>query len=77
MGPLTRRSSMHAYPVGTGCRFVLWGMILRVSNYPRTQLEFQHLFPDETASARHLERIRWLVPPELEALTYRDFYEGA
>jgi hypothetical protein len=30
-----------------------------MSNYPRTLLEFQHLFPDEVACARHLERIRW------------------
>lgn len=30
-----------------------------MSNYPRTLLEFQQLFPDETACARHLERIRW------------------
>ena len=26
---------------------------------PRTLLEFQHLFPDETTYARYLERIRW------------------
>jgi hypothetical protein len=30
-----------------------------MSNYPRSLLEFQHLFPDETACSRHLERIRW------------------
>ncbi len=30
-----------------------------MSNYPRTLLEFQNLFPDETACARHMERIRW------------------
>ena len=34
-------------------------MILRMPDYPRTLLEFQHLFPDEAACARHLERIRW------------------
>src|SRR5210317_179258 len=34
-------------------------MIRRMSEYPRTLLEFQHLFPDEAACARHLERIRW------------------
>ena len=34
-------------------------MILRMSEYPRTLLEFQKLFPDEAACARHLERIRW------------------
>jgi len=34
-------------------------MILCMSDYPRTLLEFQHLFPDDTACARHLERIRW------------------
>jgi len=34
-------------------------MILRMSEYPRTLLEFQKLFPDETACATHLERIRW------------------
>ncbi len=34
-------------------------MILRMSDYPRTLLEFQHYFPDETACARYLERIRW------------------
>jgi len=28
-------------------------------DYPRTLLEFQHLFPDEASCARHLERIRW------------------
>jgi transposase-like zinc ribbon protein len=30
-----------------------------MSDYPRTLLEFEQLFPDETACARHLERIRW------------------
>ena len=30
-----------------------------MSDYPRTLLEFQHLFPDEASCARHLERIRW------------------
>ena len=30
-----------------------------MTDYPRTLLEFQHLFPDEVACARHLERIRW------------------
>lgn len=30
-----------------------------MSDYPRTLLEFQHLFPNEAACARHLERIRW------------------
>jgi hypothetical protein len=39
--------SKHAYPVDTGWCF--GGMILRMSDYPRTLLEFQHLFPDETA----------------------------
>ena len=39
-------------------------MILRVSDYHRTLLEFQHLFPDETVCARHLFRIRWPVPPD-------------
>ena len=34
-------------------------MILCMSEYPRTLLEFQHLFPDEVACARHLESIRW------------------
>ena len=34
-------------------------MILCMSEYPRTLLEFQKLFPDEAACARHLERIRW------------------
>ncbi|MCK5487270.1 MAG: transposase [Desulfobacterales bacterium] len=29
-----------------------------MSDYPRILLEFQHLFPDETACARHLESIR-------------------
>jgi len=47
---------LHAYPVDTGWCF--GGMILRMSDHPRTLLEFQHLFPDETACARHLERIR-------------------
>jgi len=28
-------------------------------NYPRTLLEFQHLFPDEASCLRHLEHIRW------------------
>jgi len=37
----------------------LWGMLLRMSDYPRTLLEFQKLFPDEAACASHLERIRW------------------
>jgi DNA-directed RNA polymerase subunit RPC12/RpoP len=30
-----------------------------MTDYPRTLIEFQHLFPDETACARHIERIRW------------------
>ncbi len=30
-----------------------------MTNYPRTLLEFQQLFPDETSCLRHLERIRW------------------
>ncbi len=30
-----------------------------MSNYPRTLLEFQHLFPDELSCSHHLERIRW------------------
>jgi transposase-like protein len=34
-------------------------MVRGMSNYPRTLLGFQHLFPDEAACARHLERIRW------------------
>ena len=34
-------------------------MIRGMLDYPRTLLEFQHLFPDEAACARHLERIRW------------------
>jgi len=34
-------------------------MILRMSDYPRTLLEFQRLFPDEAACAHHLERVRW------------------
>ena len=34
-------------------------MILCMSDYPWTLLEFQKLFPDELACARHLERIRW------------------
>ena len=34
-------------------------MILCMSDYPRTLLEFQKLFPDEAACASHLERIRW------------------
>jgi hypothetical protein len=37
----------------------VWGRIRRMSDYLRTLLEFQHLFPDEAACARHLERIRW------------------
>ena len=28
-------------------------------DFPKTLLEFQPLFPDETACARHLERLRW------------------
>ena len=47
-------------PCLSGChRLALWGMILCMSDYPRTLLELQHLFPDETACARHLGRIRW------------------
>lgn len=34
-------------------------MILRMSDYPRTLLEFQKHFPDEASCIRHLERIRW------------------
>ena len=34
-------------------------MIVRMADYPRTLLEFQHLFPDETACVQYLERIRW------------------
>ncbi len=30
-----------------------------MSNSPRTLLEFQHLFPDESSCLLHLERIRW------------------
>lgn len=30
-----------------------------MSDYPRTLLEFQQLFPDEAACAHHLERVRW------------------
>ena len=59
---ILRDGKFHAYPVDTGWCF--GGMILRMSDYPRTLLEFQHLFPDETACARHLERIRWPMPPE-------------
>jgi len=44
-------------------------MMLRVSDYPRTQLVFQVLFPDETACTRHLERISVACAPEVEALT--------
>jgi len=34
-------------------------MILPMSDYPRTLLEFQKLFPDEAACTSHLECIRW------------------
>ncbi len=34
-------------------------MTLHMSDYPRTLLEFQRLFPDEISCARHIERIRW------------------
>ncbi len=34
-------------------------MIFGMSDYPKNLLEFQKLFPDEKACARHLERIRW------------------
>jgi len=34
-------------------------MILRMIDFPQTLLEFQQLFPNETACARHLEQIRW------------------
>lgn len=34
-------------------------MISRMLDLPQTLLEFQQLFPNETACARHLERIRW------------------
>ncbi len=34
-------------------------MLRGMSDYPRTLLEFQHLFPDEAACTRHLEHIRW------------------
>ena len=30
-----------------------------MSNYPRTLLEFQRLFPDELSCLQHLERVRW------------------
>jgi len=30
-----------------------------MSNYPRTLLEFQNLFPDEAACLRYLEDVRW------------------
>lgn len=33
-------------------------MILRMSDYPRTLLEFLSLFPDEIVCARHIESIR-------------------
>jgi transposase-like protein/predicted RNA-binding Zn-ribbon protein involved in translation (DUF1610 family) len=34
-------------------------MISRMVDLPQTLLEFQQLFPDEKACARHLERTRW------------------
>lgn len=34
-------------------------MKLLMEDYPRFLLEFQRLFPDEVACARHIERIRW------------------
>ena len=54
-------------------------MVRRMLDYPRTLLEFQYLFPDETACARHLERIRSVlkIAARVESMTYRDFYEGA
>lgn len=33
--------------------------ICRVSDFPKTLLEFQQFFPDETACLRHMESIRW------------------
>jgi len=45
-------------------------MILRMSDYPRTLLEFQHFSPNETASTRHLERIR-SQPDALSGLSQR------
>jgi hypothetical protein len=32
---------------------------LRMIDLPQTLLEFQQLFPNETACTRHMERIRW------------------
>ena len=44
----------------TGCRrMASWSMILCMSDYPRTLLEFQKLFPDEAAGSSHLDRIWW------------------
>ncbi len=45
------------------------GMTLRVSDYPRVQLVFQHVFPDETACSRHLERILAACAARVETLT--------
>jgi len=70
--PLTRAS---------GLRLAFWGMILSMSDYPRTLLEFQHLFPDETACARHLECIgrsqRVRVPTQPAILADGDFRQRA
>ena len=54
----------------------LWGMLLRVSDYPRTPLVFQLLFPDETACTRHLARILVACAPEVGALT-TELFEDA
>ena len=37
-------------------------MILRMSDYPRTLLEFQRLFPDEAACAHNLEPVPFQPP---------------
>jgi len=57
---------------------VLWGMMLRVSDYPRTQLVFQLLFPDETVCTEHLERVSVVCAARGgDTDLYRDLHEDA
>ena len=52
--------------------------MLRVSDYARTQLLFQLLFPDETACTEHLERVSVVCATQSgDADLYSDLHEDA
>jgi len=64
MSTMYGRHEIHTMPIRLKQVIVLRGAILRVSNYPLAQLEFQNSFLDEKARDRHLVRIRCPLPPD-------------